>query len=74
VRAFALHDARPAAGSGEWILSGKPALNAVALAHARRRTRSRKAGEIQKPGLSRERYEQAVRRRDRRLVDAYSFD
>ena len=67
----ALHDAR--AGGGEGISNGKPALNAVELAHAQGRTRD-KRGETKKAEQRDKRCEEAGRTENRRLVDAYSFD
>ena len=71
----ALRDARN--GRREGISNGKPALNAVELAHAQGRTRD-KRGEAKKAKQSKAKQsrEEAkdARTRDRRLVDAYSFD
>ena len=55
---------------------GKPAFNAVELAHAQGRTRSKRDKTKESRAEQRRdgRREEAARTRDRRLVDAYSFD
>lgn len=53
-------------------VDGKPALNAVELAHAKGRARDMSTDETKNVEQTRD--EEEMRTGDRRLVDAYSFD